>query len=38
MDGVNVTIVPFRLGRRSFLRPVPPGPPPEVDNARTTSN
>ncbi|HYN18771.1 MAG TPA: APC family permease [Actinomycetes bacterium] len=23
MDGVNVTIVPFRLGRRSFLRSVP---------------
>jgi amino acid transporter len=24
MDGVNVTIVPFRLGRRPLLRPVPP--------------
>jgi hypothetical protein len=23
MDGVNVTIVPFRLGRRPLLRPVP---------------
>jgi len=22
MDGVNVTIVPFRLGRRPLLRPV----------------
>jgi len=38
MDGVNVTIVPFRLGRRPLLRPVPPAPPPEVENARTTSN
>jgi hypothetical protein len=25
MDGVNVTIVPFRLGRRPLLRPVAPG-------------
>jgi hypothetical protein len=25
MDGVNVTIVPFRLGRRPLLRPVPSG-------------
>jgi amino acid transporter len=25
MDGVNVTIVPFRLGRRPLLRPVGPG-------------
>jgi amino acid transporter len=25
MDGVNVTIVPFRLGRRSLLRPVASG-------------
>jgi amino acid transporter len=25
MDGVNVTIVPFRLGRRPLLRPVSPG-------------
>jgi hypothetical protein len=23
LDGVNVTIVPFRLGRRPLLRPVP---------------
>jgi amino acid transporter len=38
MDGVNVTIVPFRLGRRPLLRPVPPAPPPEVENARTTSH
>ena len=38
MDGVNVTIVPFRLGRRPLLRPVPPAPPPEMENARTTSN
>jgi amino acid transporter len=34
MDGVNVTIVPFRLGRRPLLRPVPS----PVDNARITSN
>jgi hypothetical protein len=25
MDGVNVTIVPFRLGRRPLLRSVPSG-------------
>jgi hypothetical protein len=23
LDGINVTIVPFKLGRRPLLRPVP---------------
>ena len=33
MDGVNVTIVPFRLGHRPLLRPVPPA---GAEHARAT--